>query len=650
VADIPLLSSIFGNPLALAGLALIVPIILLYLLRPKPKLILFPSTMFIRFMEKNKRFTSFLQRFIHDPLLLMQILIITLIVVALAAPYYNSKQEMRPEESVVIVLDASASMQAKDERPSRFDAAVSKAKDLIMGFNANDEVSIVLAENVPALIATKAAPQEAYPTIGKLNVSDTPTNVGDAMMLGRDILTTSSRKRVMYVLSDFASGGGLDPQIAKRVAMVSGVEVNFLQFGSGTDNRGIVSLDAKRSSAKDDELFMTASVRNFGEESMDANLSVYSGDLYIDSQIKNIEAGGEGFYYFKPNISIGESLIRAKLAQDDELAVDNVAYAYIPAIRQSNILVLTSSGTDYYLQRMLESLKNVKQPVTYDTSISPTSINNNYDIIILGNIRRDITPDTFRYLSTQVQKGANLIVIGSASLADVRDDGILWQMMPVEKSDLSTKEAAVKVTQEHDMLQDVVFDNVIVKKYYNTKERDNLTMTILSTAYQTPLVSYRPFGEGTVVYIGINSDPDWSNFYYSSSFPIYWSQLVKYLMRGKSSEQATTFHTGEYLQLPQPMNVRTPGGQTINTASLFLDKAGTYDVAYPERVDHATVNLLDARESNITGSPGESEKGADYTAKREDVDVKIEVFRYVLMVMLVCLTAELILYRRRGLL
>ena len=312
MAELLPISSVFGNPMALAGLALIVPIVLLYLLRPKPKIVLFPSTMFIRFMEKNKRFTSFLQRFIHDPLLLMQILIITLLVAALAAPYYNSKQDMRPEESIVIVLDASASMQATDESPNRFQAAVSKARELIRGFNKNDEVSMVLAENIPAVVNSKTTPQGAYGTLGKLNVSDTPTNVGDAMMLGRDILAGSTRKRVMYVLSDFAQGGGLDPQIAKRVAMASGLDVEFLKFGSGGRNVGIVSLDAKRSSANEGELFMTASVRNFGQEAADVNMTVYSGDAYLSSQAKSVDAGGEGFFYFKPNISSGENVIRSR--------------------------------------------------------------------------------------------------------------------------------------------------------------------------------------------------------------------------------------------------------------------------------------------------------------------------------------------------
>ncbi|MFH0863389.1 MAG: BatA and WFA domain-containing protein [Candidatus Altiarchaeota archaeon] len=651
MAEILPLSSIFVNPMALAGLALIVPIVLLYLLRPKPKIVLFPSTMFIRFMEKNKRFTSFLQRFIHDPLLLMQLLIITLLVAALAAPYYDSKEDIRPEQSIVVVIDASASMQATDESPTRFQAAVSKARELIRGFNKNDEVSIVVAENIPALVATKASPEAAYGMLGKLNVSDTPTNVGDAMMLGRDILTGSTRMKVMYVLSDFAQGGGLDPQIAKRVAMVSQVEVEFLKFGSGGANVGIVSLDAKRSSANEGELFMTASVRNFGQEASEVNMTVYSGGAYLSSQKKSVDAGGEGFFYFKPNISSGENLIKVGLeGGDDGLSADDTAYTFIPAVRQSSILVLMSSGQDYYLQRMLESLRNVRQPVLYDTSISPLSVNNNFDIIVLGTMRRDITPDTFRYISSQVQKGTNLVVMGSGSLNDVKDDGYLWQMMPVERADISTREAKVQVAQEHDMLMDVAFENVVVKRYYNSRERDNLTKTIVASEFNTPLITYRPYGEGTVVYIGINTDPDWSNFYYSSSFPIFWSRMVAYLTRNKGSAQATTLQTGEYLQLPQSLDIQTPPGLTIRSSSLFLDKAGVYEVAYPDRTDHVTVNLLDSAESNITGSIGEAAAGGEYEVRRNEVDVKVEVFRYLLLIMLAGLVVELILYRKRGLL
>jgi hypothetical protein len=39
-----------------------------------------------------------------------------------------------------------------------------------------------------------------------------------------------------------------------------------------------------------------------------------------------------------------------------------------------------------------------------------------------------------------------------------------------------------------------------------------------------------------------------------------------------------------------------------------------------------------------------------YTVKREEIDVNVDLFRYILLVMLAALILESILYRRRGLL
>ena len=93
-----------------------------------------------------------------------------------------------------------------------------------------------------------------------------------------------------------------------------------------------------------------------------------------------------------------------------------------------------------------------------------------------------------------------------------------------------------------------------------------------------------------------------------------------------------------------------PGGQDAYTYSLFLDKAGIYNISYPDRTEPITVNLLDAKESNITGSDEAVSSGGDYTVKRQEADVKVELFRHILIAMLVMLSIELLLYRRRGML
>jgi len=102
----------FMNPWGLYAFAILIPIIILYLLKPKPKDLRIPSLMFIMEIEHKKRFSSFFRKIIRDPLLIIQILAICLLVMTIANPFYVSEETRSVNKDVVVVLDLSASMQA----------------------------------------------------------------------------------------------------------------------------------------------------------------------------------------------------------------------------------------------------------------------------------------------------------------------------------------------------------------------------------------------------------------------------------------------------------------------------------------------------------------------------------------------------------
>ncbi len=643
------LASFLAHPLALIGYALVLPILLLYLLKPKPKTVLFPSTMFIRFIEKNKRFASFLQRFIHDPLLLLQLLIVCLAVTAAAGPYFMAVAEVDEEESVAVVLDASASMQAQDADPDRFGAAVAKARELIAGLNENDDVSVILAENIPAAVASGGTPEAALSVLPELRAADTPTNVGDAMMLAKDMLSGSPRKKVIYVISDFAGGAGMDPLMARKIAMASGIRVELLKVGSSDDNLGIVSFEARRSNTRDNELYLAASVRNFARQEKSFKFQAASEGKVIVSEDKRLPAGGEGFYYWRPNVTSAEQAVKAEILGGDELEVDDYAYAVVPAVKTSRVLLLTSEGQDRYLRYMLDSIRNVKAeyavpPVTPDVS--------QYDVIIIGDVRSEnILPGMFRDIKSRVARGGTLVVVATDALSMIKDQE-MWSILPVDLMGPGTRETGITVTEEHEMLDDVVFDNVMAKRYYTVKERDNETVTVAGAeAYDNPVLSYRRHGEGYVAYVGVNSEPAWSNMYYSSSFPILWSQMLNFFTRAEAQSGQYSMRTGEYLTLQGEADVLLPSGDTVRTGSVFLDKAGIYGVSYPPAVERVSANLLDASESNITGRDVEYVSDADgFAVRKEETQVRVEAYRWVLALVVLALALELWLYRRRGLL
>jgi len=136
----------FSNPLALLGLLSIIPLIIIYLIRPRPKEIRFSSTQFLR--EGEAKRTAVLSRLIFDPLFWVQLLALCSLSIAAAGPYTIG--EGPATSHLVVVLDDSASMQA----------SFSQAQKLIAPYlDSYQKISIILAENAPVTILSGGSPR-----------------------------------------------------------------------------------------------------------------------------------------------------------------------------------------------------------------------------------------------------------------------------------------------------------------------------------------------------------------------------------------------------------------------------------------------------------------------------------------------------------
>src|SRR5204862_3406941 len=115
----------FLAPTAFAFAAAIPVVIVFYLLKRKRVVKLISSTLlWQRFLAETQANAPF-QRLRHNWLLLLQILLLLLAVLALSRPYFTGTA--KSSRLRVLILDASASMQATDEKPSRLHKARAEA-------------------------------------------------------------------------------------------------------------------------------------------------------------------------------------------------------------------------------------------------------------------------------------------------------------------------------------------------------------------------------------------------------------------------------------------------------------------------------------------------------------------------------------------
>ena len=133
----------FLAPIALAFAATIPVVVIFYLLKRKRVIKLISSTvLWQRFLADTQANAPF-QKLRHNWLLILQILLLILAVMALARPYIAGRENKA--QLLVVVLDASASMQATDEKPTRFEKARSEAMKLAEGLRENEQMMVLVA-------------------------------------------------------------------------------------------------------------------------------------------------------------------------------------------------------------------------------------------------------------------------------------------------------------------------------------------------------------------------------------------------------------------------------------------------------------------------------------------------------------------------
>src|SRR3989338_5989040 len=145
----------FLYPDGLYGLLAIIGLIIIYLVRPKPIQKVIPSLMFFLKQDKKMFASSFFRVFTRNTLFFIQLLGFTLLAISAALPYLSEKYSLAVENNV-LVIDVSASSQAKYEGATRFEKSVEIAKDSLGKRN-----TIVLAADIPELKAADVTKEQA---------------------------------------------------------------------------------------------------------------------------------------------------------------------------------------------------------------------------------------------------------------------------------------------------------------------------------------------------------------------------------------------------------------------------------------------------------------------------------------------------------
>ncbi|WP_342305320.1 BatA domain-containing protein [Methanolobus sp. ZRKC5] len=619
----------YDNPLALGALASIIPLILLYLLRPKPLQVQIPSLMFLMdIKEEKKRFYTSITKLIKDPLFLIQLLVLILLALAAASPFLET-QEALSGEHTVLIIDASASMQTDN----RFSEAISKAEGYVSKKN-----SIILAQSTPVTILESESSQATYDTLDTLKAKATVADLSSAISAGMRLLSDEGGNIV--VVSDFTNWNGDDPVNAMNLAESYGLTVQFVLVGRETDNIGFIQGSIE---AVDNSYTYTGVVKNYMNSRQVVDLEIKNLDNGKSNDVSlNIPAHSTKQFQLT---NLGTGITEVAIADDDSLMADNTAYISIPRISDRQLLFVTDVD-NLPSQVALSLIPNIKlnqiEGVPEDLS--------KYSMVVIANKERPLASNEIATLDNYLSGGGRAVFIASEALSSQNAKIELQEILPVIPASIEDSDYGVtlEVVQETRLSEDIKYEEVAMYRFLNVSSRIDST-TLVATDDNIPLLAYDSVGDGTVVYLGINDitgEDAWNNFYNKPEYPVFWFKLAGWL-GGTGSVQDYNLKTGTISALAKEQDIQTPNG-TQTVSRVLYDETGTYQVAGKE----IAVNLYNDRESDTTIEEDVIERSqvqegpeivrsSSYTAKNY-LDI------YMIIIVFILVVLELLIIRKRG--
>jgi von Willebrand factor type A domain/Aerotolerance regulator N-terminal len=559
----------FLAPAAFAFAAAIPVVVLFYLLKRKRVVKLVSSTLlWQQFLAETQASAPF-QKLRKNWLLILQVILLSLVIFALARPYFAA--HTLPAQLRVVILDASASMQATDELPSRFEKARTEALKWVDSLANNDQMVILLAgvntEVKQSASSEKAALRRA---LQSCTCSDGPTRLVSALRMA-DSLVRDQRGAEIHLFSD-----GAVPELGEFDN--KGLPLVYHRIGKSSNNLGITALDVRANPEDAHQRAVYTSVANFSTNSEQTQLELLLDNQLLETRPLNISAGEVSPQVFLA-AQTRDAVFTLRLTAKDDLAADN--QASIVSLLPKPIRVLLVSKGNRLLEKALRAAANVELATGAELSDAAAD----FDFVVLDSVAPSVWPR------------------GNVLAFHVVNTNWIPEVTPLEAP------ALVDWRSTHPLLRYAGFDNVQVAQSLGAKA-PTWALSLLDSP-QAPLILAGELGRQRIIWVGF--DVLESNWPLRVSFPIFIANAVEWLNPANTKGSQLLVKAGEAFRLtlagPEKEAVVTmPGGETrrINidpsaNELVFADtyKQGVYRMQLGTNDTTFCVDLLDSAESNI---------------------------------------------------
>lgn len=362
-------------------------VVVFYLLKLRRRQVPVP---FVRLWEQilaekqTTRLFSQLKRLLS---LLLALLFVALLAFAMGDPRIKGASDSG--RSLVVLIDASTSMQATDNRPSRLDQAREEARRIIDGLGPADRMLIAQMDATTTPVSPMTDDTRVLrESVTRVVPTDLAGNFARGLRFALDVLHGKERGEIV-VISD---GHLAEARDEEGLVRAEGAKLSFVPIGRHRRNISISAFSVRRYPLDKSRSEVLVELLNSADTPEAVELTLLGDGQPIDVQRLELRPG-ERISRFFENISGADRTLEAKITladgQADDLPADNHAYARLPERRRARVLSVSPGNRYIEAALLLDEYLDV-------TEISPSQypVEGHFDVVLFDGFVPPSPPDT----------------------------------------------------------------------------------------------------------------------------------------------------------------------------------------------------------------------------------------------------------------
>ena len=622
------LATVFG--------AAAVGVTVLYILKLRRRVVAVPFSPLWERILRDQEATSLFSKLKRLLSLLLQLALLALLVLALGDP--RAAESLIKGRTVVVLVDASASMQATDVAPSRMSVARDEVRRIVRGLSGADRMLVAQMDAMVTPLGPMTGDTSALEReLDAVHATDTRADFPRALRFAGDVLRGVDRGEIVLV-SDGALGDAAD---GSGPVHLGDAKLSFVKVGTGSRNVGVTQFSVRRYPLDKNRYEVMLELANTGTATEDVELQLVGDGAIVDLTKLRLQPG-ERLPRFYPQLSGASRTLEAKLSMADgsrdALPADDHAYALLPERRRAKVLVVSAGNAYLDAALLLDEYVDVTDvaPAAYPAAMAKGG----WDVVVLDGV----TP-------AEMPK-ANVLYL------DPRGPG-----SPVTVGEALKRPGFDKIDRKHPAVRYLALDDVNVALGHKLTPQAGDRVLGASDGGASPLLVAGTRGDFRFVAMGF--DVRDSDLPLRTAWPLFVVDTINWFT-DEDAQYLSTFRTGEVWRIPvgpgvTRATVKLPDGTSQSVPvhegrAVFMgEHAGFYELSAAESGSAGNApttafaaSLLDASESAI--APQQAPQVDGKVASAPDgfhVGVRREIWIYLLLAVALLTALEWATYHRR---